>query len=121
MSARQEIQELYEKWVALTEEEGFYIMERDWERVRRAQSGKAQLQVAITEAHGRWRIESPGSDFSESPFRAQIGKLISLENRNAAFLSDVRKQCESERQRLEQSQQNLHRVRKAYFNNPVSV
>lgn len=113
MTALQEIQELYDKWVRLTREEGVSITSADWPETSRLQAAKAELQKQINKAHENLARQNP-EKIPVSPFRRNLGRLISLENQNGEHLKSQHQRLLAERRDLEISQKNLHRIRSSY-------
>ena len=84
MSARKDIARLLEQWLQLTRDEATAIQSASWPALRDIQSRKAELQKSLSQAEKNWAAENPGEP---KPFRAEVGRLISLVARNAELLA----------------------------------
>jgi hypothetical protein len=107
---------LLERWLTLTQDEAVAIQDAAWMRVTEIQAGKAALQQLIIDVHERWEKENPRDLIHPEthPFRAQLGRLISLESRNAELVAVQRRRALVQQQVVEQAGRNLRKVRSSY-------
>jgi hypothetical protein len=81
MNPTENASSLLQQWLEMTRAEAEAIQSSAWQRIAEIQSRKASLRQPLTEAFQHW---NPG----ELPFRADLGRLIALESRNAQALTD---------------------------------
>ena len=112
MSARQDMAVLLEQWLQFTEAEGVAIESAAWSRVREIQSRKAALKKSLAEVELRWLREN--SSAVPKPFRAEVGRLISLETRNADLLAAQLRRAQAEQESLNDATRNLHKIQRSY-------
>jgi hypothetical protein len=116
MSARQDITVLLEQWLQLTRAEGVAIEAADWAKVREIQAGKAALHKSLAEVKRRWVRENSGE--SQKSFHAEVGRLISLETRNAERLNLQLRRARAEQDSLNDAVRNLHKIQRSYVRPP---
>ena len=117
MSARQDMAVLLEQWLEFTQAEGIAIESAAWSQVREIQARKAALQKSLAEVERSWRRENSGA--VQKPFRAEVGRLISLETRNAELLSAQLRRAEAEQESLNDAALNLHKIQRSYVRQPL--
>lgn len=118
MSARQDIAGLLQQWRRLTEAEGGAIQTAAWAAVKEIQATKAGLQKELSRAMGRWTEENPGAAFSKNPFRAEVDRLISLEERNREWLAAQQQRLQLEKESSDRALRTLRRVQQSYAHEP---
>jgi hypothetical protein len=117
MAARQEMAELLDQWLQLTRAETGAIENGTWPSLRGTQAAKVSLQKRLSEAREKWRVENPGKLVTgpvKHPFYAVIGRLLSLETRNAALLAGKLRQAHARRESLKEAAGNLRKVQQSY-------
>lgn len=90
----------------LSQDEGAAIEAANWAKVAEIQAAKARLQPLITQQKSQFT--------GANPFTAQVGRLLSLEARNTELLATQIRRAVTEKASLDQSQQNLRRLRHSY-------
>jgi hypothetical protein len=113
MNAREDIARLLEEWRTLTQAEGAAIRSATWAKLREIQARKVDLQKSLAFAEANWLAENPAA-VSSKPFQLEIGRLISLESRNAELLAAQLRRARLDQERLEQAGRNLRKVRSSY-------
>ena len=112
MSVHRDISRLFETWLTLTKAESEAIRRADWEEVKVIQARKKQMQEEITLAHETLSRTDPQF---ETPFRAHLGRLVSMENKNASLIEQQSRQNTQDLANLEQNHKNLQRIRNSYL------
>jgi hypothetical protein len=117
MNARQDIEKYLGQWFELTQAEAGAIQSAEWTEVREIQTAKAALQKSLTAARERLMAEensgllAPGAD---GPLRAEVGKLVSQESRNAELLAAQIRRARAEQEKRAESLRNLRRLQRSY-------
>jgi hypothetical protein len=117
MNARQDIEKYLGQWFELTQAEAGAIQSAEWTEVREIQTAKATLQKSLTAARERLMAEEnsgllmPGTD---APLRAEVGKLVSQESRNAELLAAQMRRARAEQEKRAESLRNLRRLQRSY-------
>jgi hypothetical protein len=112
MSARKELAEILEQWRQLTQEEGAAIRSGVWDKVRQIQSRKAALRKSLAA-----ETAPPASN----PFRAEVGRIISMLTRNSQALAARMRQAKARQQVLDQVKQNLQKIDRSYVRRQQST
>jgi hypothetical protein len=121
MSARQEMADLLEQWLQMTRAEAGAIRSAKWASLRNIQAAKAGLQQRLTQAKEQWEAENPGKVLGgagENAFGAEIGRLLSLETRNAELLTAKLRRAHAQRESLNEAARNLRNVHETYALRP---
>jgi len=121
MSARSDLAKLLAQWLELTRAEGGAIQAAAWARVSEIQSHKAALQKSFDETREKWAGEYSGrvpAAAKADPFRAELGRLLSLEERNRALLAAQLQRVQTEQGSLDQAYQNLRKIQRSYTRKP---
>lgn len=113
MSARADIGKILAEWRKLTLAEGGAIQAAAWSRVSQIQSRKRALQKTFDAV----RDQSE----SESSIRAELGRLLSLEERNRAWLAEQLQRARAEQDSLDQSYRNLRKIQRSYVRKPAPM
>lgn len=124
MSARQEVADLLDQWLQLTQAEAGAIQSATWPSLREIQAAKVCLQKRLTRATEKWEAENPGKVLAgpgKHLFRAQIGRLLSLETRNGALLATKLRRAHAQRESLNEAARNLRNVHQSYVLKPAGV
>jgi hypothetical protein len=117
MNARQDIEKYLGQWFELTQAEAGAIQSAEWTEVREIQSAKAALQKSLTAARERLMAEensgllAPGAD---EPLRAELGRLVSQESRNAELVAAQMRRARAEQEKRAESLRNLRRLQRSY-------
>lgn len=115
MSARQEMDKLLGQWRQLTRAEAGAIQSCAWPDVGAIQSAKQTLQKSLNSALTNWTIENGGRTLpADDPLRLEVGRLISLESRNAELVAVQMRRAEQEMRRQSESLRNLRLLRSSY-------
>jgi hypothetical protein len=117
MSARQEIADLLEQWLQLTQAEAGAIQSETWPSLQEIQAAKMCLQKRLTQAREKWEAENPGRVLAAAgkhPFYAEMGRLVSLETRNGELLAAKLRRVHAERESLNEAARNLRNVHQSY-------
>ena len=111
---------LLEEWLALTQAEAGAIQAAAWARVSEIQAGKSALQKSLVETHEKWSRENPQELNSPAghPFRAELGRLISLESRNGELVAAQMRRARVQQETLNLVTKNLGKIRKSYVAPP---
>jgi hypothetical protein len=119
MTARQDIEKYLGQWLELTQEEAGAIQLSKWKQLREIQSAKESLKSSLSAARERMLTEI-GSWIGTAiePLRAEVGRLASLEGRNAALLTAKMKKARVEQEKRVEAQRNLRRLRRSYGSVP---
>jgi hypothetical protein len=117
MSARQDLAVLLEQWFQFTQAEGAAIESAAWAEVREIQARKAALQKALAEVELRLGRENSGA--ARNTFRATVGRLISLEARNAELLAAQLRRARAQQESLNEAERNLHKIQRSYVRRSV--
>jgi hypothetical protein len=118
MNAESNISKLLAEWLELTKAEGSAIQAAAWPRVSEVQARKAALQKSFTQARDQWNRENPGLPLAECtahPFRTEVGRLLSLEERNKNWLDAQLNRAREQQDAFDQSHRNLHKVKRSYI------
>ncbi len=124
MTARQEIADLLEHWLQLTHAEAAAIGSAKWQSLKQIQAAKACLQKRLTQARETWLAEYPSKAVAapgKHPFHAEMGRLLSLETRNAVLLTAKLQRARAQRESLNEAARNLRNVRRSYAPKPSGV
>lgn len=123
MSARQDINQLLGHWRRLTDAEAGAIQSAAWAALREIQSSKSALQSTISAALEKWSAEHDGvpANTDKHPFRAEVGRLLSLETRNAELLAAQIRRAKAEKQTLADTLRNLRRLSRSYGEKPAKA
>jgi hypothetical protein len=117
MSARKELAGILEQWLQLTRAEGAAIQAAVWPAVRRIQARRAALRESFTEAARRCAEENaaakPGNP-PPKPFRAEVGRIISLLTRNSVALRAQLSRARARQESLDQANRNLRGIQRSY-------
>jgi hypothetical protein len=113
MSAHADIAALLEQWRLLSLSEGGAIRTAAWSRVAEIQAAKKMLRGQLAEA------SSTAPD--QNLFRAQIARLISMEERNAEFLAAQMRRARAEQETIDQAGRNLRKIQRSYARKRMSV
>jgi hypothetical protein len=117
MSARQDIERFLGQWFELTQAEAGAIQSAEWTEVREIQTAKAALQKSLSEARERLMAEETAGllDFGPNDhLRAQLGRLVSHENRNADLVAVQVRRARTEHQKRAEALRNLRRLQRSY-------
>jgi hypothetical protein len=107
---------LLQQWLQMSRAESRAIHSGAWTMLRQIQSSKAALRQPLAEAWRGFKSARPPVPHSARalPFRAEVARLIALEEHNARLLA-VRREKACEQQRLmERAAQNLRNIRRTY-------
>jgi hypothetical protein len=115
MSARNEFSGILQQWLQLTREEGAAIQSGLWPDVRRIQARKVVLREAFTAAARKCAREDVSGGRTQKPFRAEVGRIISLLTRNGEALAGQLRRVQARRKLLEQAKRNLRRIQRSYL------
>jgi flagellar biosynthesis/type III secretory pathway chaperone len=113
MDHRQHIAAILKDWLQMTHGESQAIRSNDWAALRKVQAAKAALREPLGEALEKWRVENP-EEAATNPFRADVAKLLALEEQNSRLLTTLKRRTEEKKRLLEQALFNLRRVRSSY-------
>ncbi len=122
MSARKEMAGILEQWLRLTREESAAIQAAAWPSIRRIQARKAALREAFTQAARKFSEEEAmagAGNPAPNPFRAEVGRLITLLTRNGAALAAQLGRARASREVLEQTSRNLQKIQRSYVRPPT--
>ncbi len=122
MSARKDTARLLDQWRELTQAEGAAIQSATWPAVKEIQARKTELQKSLAEAEQNWAAENPVDAAGvppAKPFRTEVGRLISLEARNAELLAAQLRRARARQEDLEQAYRNLRRIQRSYVRKPL--
>ena len=117
MGARQDIERFLSQWFELTQAEAGAIESAEWAELREIQSAKAALQKSLSAARERLMAEETAGLFEAAvdiPLRAEIGRLVSHENRNAELLAAQMRRAQAEQVKRAESLRNLRRLQRSY-------
>lgn len=117
MSAREEMAKILEQWLQLTRAEGGAIESAAWPCLKEIQAAKSSLQNQLSRAKEKWEAENPGAMFSgpdKHPFRAELGRLLSLETRNEELLAAQLRRAHAAKESLNEAVRNLRNVQQTY-------
>ena len=117
MNTRQDIAQLLEQWLQLTKEEGAAIQAAIWPTVKRIQAKKAALQAPLAAAARKWADEDSangGGNPALLPFRAEVGRILSLLTRNGEALAAQLRKAQAEQELLDQGKRNLSKIEGSY-------
>ena len=117
MSAQQEITRILEQWHQLTQAEASAIQSAAWASLKGIQAAKTDLQNQLSRAEEKWEVENPGNAFStpgKHPFRAELGRLVSMATRNGELLVAQLRRAEAKRESLNEAFRNLRNVQRSY-------
>lgn len=120
MSAHGEVERLLAEWLELTRAEAGAIQSAAWCSVGEIQSSKARLQTSLTRAVQQWTVENGWQSLpANHPFQARVGRLISLETRNAQLVAAQMLRVQAERRRCAEDLLNLRRLQRSYGRTPA--
>jgi len=116
MSARNELAGILAQWRQLTSAEGQAIQRANWKSVREIQTHKSDLKHSLAEAVRKCADEDAagGARLTAFPFRAELGQIISMLNRNGELLAAQMRRARAEQAALDQAKRNLQRIQKSY-------
>ena len=117
MNARQDIEKYLGQWFELTQAEAGAIQSAEWTEVREIQAAKAALQKSLTAARERLMAEENSgllATAADEPLRAEVGKLVSQESRNAELLAAQMRRARAEQEKRAESLRNLRRLQRSY-------
>jgi hypothetical protein len=117
MSAQQEIANLLEQWLQLTQAETCAIQAESWPSLKEIQTSKSRLQGRLTQAKEQWEAENPGKVLTgpgNHPFYTDIGRLLSMETRNGELLAIKLRRAHVQRESLNEAARNLRNVQQTY-------
>jgi hypothetical protein len=114
MSARQDLDEFLGEWRRLTQAEAAAIQSASWSGVAAIQSAKSALQQSLSDALKRLVAETGSPLPANHPLRAEAGRLISLENRNADLLAEQIRHAEARMKSQSGVLLNLRRLHLTY-------
>jgi hypothetical protein len=117
MAARQEMADLLDQWLQLTHAEAGAIQSAKWPSLKEIQAAKISLQKRLTQTREKWESENSGETLAglvKHPFRAEIGRLLSLETRNADLLAAKLRKAHAQRESLNEAARNLRNVHQSY-------
>jgi hypothetical protein len=117
MSARQDIARLLEQWLELTKAEGAAIQGALWPALKRIQAQKTALQVSLSEAARKWADEDVANRPSNAalwPFRAEVGRILSLLTRNGEALAAQLRRAQAQQETLDVAKRNLSKIGGTY-------
>ncbi|HUD49550.1 MAG TPA: hypothetical protein VMR33_22175 [Candidatus Baltobacteraceae bacterium] len=124
MGARQEIANLLEHWLQLSQAEAGAIRSASWPSLREIQAAKAGLQKHLSQARQKWESENPGEVLAgpgKHPFYAELRKLLSLETRNGELLAAQLRRARARRESLNEALRNLRNLHQSYVSKPRGV
>jgi hypothetical protein len=116
MTPQDETGRLLQQWLQMTRAESRAIQAGAWSELQQIQSSKAALRQPLAEAWRGFNSALPPVPHSARalPFRAEVARLIALEDHNARLLAGRReKACEQQRL-MERAAQNLRNIRRTY-------
>jgi hypothetical protein len=105
---------LLQEWLQMTRAESRAIQAGAWAELLEIQSSKASLRQPLSEAFRRCESGTPPDSSGTLPFRAQVARLIALEDHNARLLAIRREKAREKQLRLERASQNLRNIRRSY-------
>jgi hypothetical protein len=114
MSAKQDISKLLDEWMRLTLAEGSSIQTAAWDKMKDIQAEKARLQKLLDKARHHWELEQKNPHHADFPFRTQVSKLLSLEERNQSWLCAQMKRAAEQKQSLNEAFRNLQKIQRSY-------
>ncbi len=124
MAARQEMAALLDQWLQLTHAEAGAIESAKWPSLKDIQAAKVCLQKRLTQTREKWEAEYPGNTLAgpvKHSFRAEIGRLLSLETRNADLLAAKLRQAHAQRESLNEAARNLRNVHQTYVSKSTGL
>jgi len=72
------------------------------------------LQRSLAIAREKWTVENPRAGDSAMHFRAELGRLISLEVRNAELMAAQLGRARQKRETIAQAWRNLRKIERSY-------
>jgi len=124
MAARQEMADLLDQWLQLTHAEAGAIQSATWPSLKDIQAAKVTLQKRFNQTREKWESENSGKtsqDTVNNPFRAEIGRLLSLETRNAGLLAAKLRRAHAQRESLNEAARNLRNVHQTYVSKSAGL
>jgi hypothetical protein len=125
MSPLLQLKEAYGLWRTWTEAEAEALRGADWRQVDRCQEAKETLQTEILRLTESAQAEAEQAGISPSDalgeIRGLIADLIPLEAANGRLLEQHRLSHGRQRDEMEQTSQNLQRVRRSYVPRPEAA
>ena len=121
MNARQIIADLLQQWREVTQAESKAIQAADWPGLKTLQNAKDALQRSLIEARELWDAQNPAQELAatpDSPFAAEVHRLLALETRNQQLLEARRQMLRERREMLKQARHNVRRLRHSYAGDP---
>lgn len=120
------IAKLLEQWFQLTQDEAVAIQSAAWPTLREIQAAKSLLQTRLGSAREKWESENSAHTHAASvpgkhPFHAELGRLLSMETRNAELLTAQMRRARAERESLNEAARNLRKVQHHYVLKPKEV
>jgi hypothetical protein len=69
----------------------------------------------------KWVAENPpvAGNLAPKPFRAEIGRLISLEARNAELLAAQMRRARAQQETVDNAWRNLRKIQRSYVRKPA--
>lgn len=110
MSARDELAAVLQRWLQLTRQEASAIEAAAWPALARIQASKAPLRDSFVAAARQCATEDPSL-----PFRAEVGRIISLLTRNAEVLAAQLRRARARQKSLNEARRNLGKIRQSYI------
>jgi hypothetical protein len=114
MSAHHDLERFLGQWRQLSQAEAAAIQSAAWSSVAGIQATKSALQKALTGALAQFAAETGGPLPANHPLRAEAGRLISLETRNAGLLAEQIRLAEAKRESQCGALRNLRRLHQTY-------
>jgi hypothetical protein len=112
---------LLQQWLQMTRAESQAIQSGAWTKLHQIQSSKAALRQPLAEAYRRCKSAAPpvpvlaaGVSARSLPFRAEVARLIVLEEHNARLLAVRRERACEQKHLMERAAQNLRNLRRTY-------
>ena len=108
---------ILEQWMQLTYAEGAAIRVAAWPSVMSIQDRKIALRQSFSLVARQCAEEEAAAGTAgtgEKPFRAEVGRLINLINRNGAALAAQLSAARGRQRLLEDANRNLDRIQRSY-------
>lgn len=121
MTPQDNIARLLEQWLQLTRAESRAIQAGAWIELRQIQSSKTALRQPLTEACRCCKSAAPDVPSTALPFRAQVARLIALEEHNASLLAARRDKASEQQLLIRRAARNLRNIRRSYAPLPPPV
>jgi len=107
MSARNELADILNELLQLTQEEGAAIAAALWPAVVRIQARKAALRHMLSAARG--------DQAATASLRGEAARIISLLARNGEALTAQLDRARARQKSIDQARQNLRRIQRSYL------